>query len=128
VVGNHHQVAGAERRVYPAARVRHEQAADAQEFHHPHRKNHLLRRVPFVIMETPLHRDDPPAAEHTENKPAGMSFDRRNRKIRYLRIVERRTDVDALHQPAEPGSENDPDFRLEIHPIPDEGGCIFDSF
>jgi len=69
VVGDQHQLPGAELGVEPAGRGGNDQPAHSERLHHPDREGDLLCRIAFKKMEPPLHRDHrlpvPPPAEQT---------------------------------------------------------------
>ena len=72
VIGDQHQVAGAPVVPHSAARVAHDERAGAKLVQHAHWKCHLLKRIPFIAVEAPLHRRHSLAAECAEQQASGV--------------------------------------------------------
>ena len=77
-------------------------------------------------MKPPLHADDRFAAQMPEQEPPGVRLDRRHGEMRNFLVVDRADHLDAVDQRAEPGAEDDADFRLQVYPAFDISNGIVD--
>ena len=123
----HHQVPHPEGGIRPSARIGDEKACDAEELHHPDREDHLLRRISLIIVETPLHGDDTPPAELSEDEPSLVALHGRHRKVRYVGIFDGVANGDVVHEPAETRSQNNTYLRTESGSasVDESGGMLY---
>ena len=98
-----------------------------EELHHPDREDHLLRRISLIIVETPLHGDDTPPAELSEDEPSLVALHGRHRKVRYVGIFDGVANGDVVHEPAETRSQNNTYLRTESGSasVDESGGMLY---
>ena len=106
VVGDEHDVTTGEKRVHSAGSVGDEQRVDSQKLHHADRKRDLLHRIAFIIMKAPLHRDNAFSTERPKDQFAVVGFDRRQRKMWNVGIIDYNVGFNFFCQSSEPGAEN----------------------
>ena len=124
VVCDSHQRSGAIARIDPSSSIGDHEIADAQQAQHARRKGHLADRVALVRMHAALHHCHRNSPDRPEDQVPGVSHHRRLRKVRYVRVRDRRRVLDLFAKAPQTGSQDHSHRGLERRAAPDisDGG------
>ena len=86
VVGDEHHVALPELRIHASGCIGEHRHLYAKCREDSHRECHFLHVVAFVVVEAPLHGQHTLPCQLAYYQVAGVSFDCRDREVRYLRV------------------------------------------
>ena len=122
MVADNHQISDFEVGVHPPGGVRNQQIFHAQRLHHPHGESHLLHVVALIVMEPALHGQHVHAAQLAHDELAAVPFHGRYGEVRDAFIRNLRLVRQFGHQVAQSRSQDDADFGLRRHVLPQEVG------